>query len=141
MVKVPTKVLVLSGIYAISGITIILLGVLGVICRTSTALSCILIAVGLLTLGIAYGLYRGYKWAWVIAMVNVTLSALSVVIHYFRYGSMDYLTLIIDAIVAVALIYSADYYGVKIPFLPTPKPKATTATVKAMEEMKFFRRI
>jgi len=143
MAEIPRKVLVLSGIFAISGIWAILLGILGIVYETPilAELSYILIASGLLTLGISYGLYKGYRCAWVIAMVLVTLSALMVVVQYFRYGSTDYLTLIMDAILAVALIYSAGYYGVEIPFLPTPKPKTATATVKVIEEMKFFKRL
>lgn len=141
MAEIPTRVKVLAAIVGISGIWSIIRGILGMVYETPILeeLTYMLIALGVVTLGVAYGLYRGYKWSWVVAMVLVTLSALVVVYQYYKYGTMDYLTLIMDAVLAVALISSADYYGVEIPILP--KPKTATATTKMVEEMRFFRRL
>ena len=141
MAEVPTKIKVLAGIFALSGVWAIALGILGIIYGTPILadLAYVLIASGLINAGLAYGLYRGFKWAWIAAMVLVTLSMIVAVFQYMRYGSFDYLSLIMNAIVAIALIYSADYYGIKIGFLP--QPKAATATVRMLEEMRYFKRI
>ena len=141
MAEVPMKIKVLAGIFALSGGWAIALGVLGIIYGTPILadLAYVLIASGFINIGLAYGLYKGFKWAWVVAMIFVVLSVVIAVFQYLRYGSFDYLSLIMNAIIAIALIYSADYYGIKIGFLP--QPKAATATVKMLEEMKYFKRI
>ncbi len=141
MAEVPTKVKVVSAIFGLSGAWAILLGILGIIYGTPilSEIAYVLIASGAINLGIAYALYRGYKWSWVVAVVLTVLSTIVIVVQYFRYGSMDYLSLAMNLVVAVMLIYSADYYGVQIPF--APQRKAAAASIERVEEMKFFRRV
>lgn len=142
MAEVPARVKIVSGLFALSGMWTVMLGAIGYfygIPVILAQLTYVLIGLGLFELGIAYGLYRGMKLAWFAGMVLVTVSALLSVYQYFMYGSMDYLTLVIDAMMAVALLTTADYYKVQIPLFS--KPKASAATVMPAGSMKFFRRL
>lgn len=141
MAEVPLRIKILAGMFGLSGVWALLLGVLSYLYETPILadMMYILFGIGAISLAVAYGLYRGFKWAWILGMVMTTASALTVVVQYYRYGSIDFLTLVIDMFLAFALIYSAGYYKVDIPILP--KPKSATASVRMIEQTKFFRRV
>lgn len=67
----------------------------------------------------AYGLYKGYRWGWILA---AAFTVLNIVGNIF-YGT--YLALLIDAMLFVLLLLTAKHYG--IPFFGKPTKPATPA--------------
>ena len=90
----------------------------------------------------AYGLYKGYRWGWILA---ATFTALNIVGNIF-YGT--YLALLIDAMLFVLLLLTAKHYGIPFfgkptkPATPAPPPSAPIAAAFAIprNEKRFVRR-
>ena len=100
----------------------------------------IVISIGFLVVG--WGLYRGVKWSWYIAVAFLVLS----MVGNYLYGS--YTALAVDAVILVLLILVADYYGISLhrkerPTTPVPPPSVPVAAMVYMqhkEEKRFVKR-
>jgi CHASE2 domain-containing sensor protein len=93
--------------------------------KTAVLTSTILSASYLLA---AYGLYKGFRWGWILAAAAASLSLIANMIHGYYFASM------IDALLLVLLLASASQYGITLfgkrsakPPSPVPPPSAPTA--------------
>jgi hypothetical protein len=93
------------------------------------AIGTVLIVIALLDLVLAYGLWSGRGWAWILSLILAALGILfSLISLVFRGGVGGAITLIIDAII----IYYLTRPNVKAFFgeIPAPTTPAPTASIQ-----------
>ena len=98
-------------------------------------------AVGVAYMVVAYGLYRGFRWGWYLAVATVALS----LIGNWYYGT--YYGMAVNAVLFILLLLTAKHYGVPIfgkparPATPAPLPsKPITLAYAEPKKKKFVRR-
>jgi len=142
--EVPFLVLLLTVVFIALGVFGILTALMFVTSElTDETLYMVLLSamVGAGYLVVAYGLYKGFRWGWYLALAVV---ALSLVGNWF-YGS--YYAMAVNAVLFILLLLTAKHYGVSIfgkpakPATPTPLPsKPITLAYAEPKKKKFVRR-
>jgi len=99
----------------------------------------LVISLGYIVVG--YGLYKGYRWGWVLAFAITVLNAASNM-YYANYGP-----LLIDAVLIVLLLLTARHYNIPIPVFgrptaaaPSPARPIASAFVVPKNEKRFVRK-
>jgi len=93
---------------------------------------------GLLYIMAGYGLYKGYKWGWMLAMILVVLNLLGIIYLWMQGREIVYLSLLINAVLFLLLLVVSKEYGVFIgkpsrPSTPAPPPSAPISAVASVE--------
>jgi ABC-type branched-subunit amino acid transport system permease subunit len=100
----------------------------------------VVIVVGLLYLGLAWGLWTGKGWAWVLSLILAVLGIIVSLISLVRGGFGTLIVLILDAIIVFYLFRPnvRTFFG---EYKPTPMPPAATrplqSTVQPMGGARF----
>jgi len=128
--EVPFLVLLLTVVFLALGAFGILTALMFVTSElTDETLYMVLLSamVGVGYLIVAYGLYKGFRWGWYLAVAVVALSLIG---NWF-YGS--YYAMAVNAVLFILLLLTAKHYGVSIfgkpakPATPTPPPSVPVA--------------
>lgn len=117
--EAPTRIKIVAALVFLAGLFQVVLAIVSVVMHSVLAkIALLLLASGLVNIVVSFGLINGNKYAWVIAVV---LEVIGLSADIFRH---NLLAAVIDALILVALITSANYYGINI----FGKKSSTTTT-------------
>jgi hypothetical protein len=97
----------------------------------------VLFVIGILDLGLAYGLWTGKGWAWIISLILAILGIIGSLFSLARGGFGAVVILILDAIILYYLTRPnvKAFFGESKKIVPTAQPSPTVQTAPAAPSM------
>lgn len=143
----PFLVVLLSVVFIAMGVLGVLMAMLYIGAGLSDEMQMLVVLTALVGTGYivaGYGLFKGARWGWMLALA---FTILNILVNIVVTGA-DYLTLFVDALIFVLLLVTAKYYGVKVfgkitkPVTATPSPSSPIAVsfVETRREKRFVRK-
>jgi len=120
--EAPTRIKIVAALVFLAGLFQVVLAIVSVVMHSAIAkVALLLLAGGLVDIILSFGLINGNKYAWMITVVlGIIWLARYIFIH-------NLLAAVIEALILVALITSANYYGINL-FKKKSSTTSTTST-------------